>query len=79
MCIRFYRLCTDRVPAHRIALRAAPHALTLKKGTVKIQKVNGKVAGLKMASGRSVTPTRARRCYTALSAMPQNERIIQYG
>ena len=59
MCIRFYRLCTDRVPAHRIALRAAPHALTLKKGTVKIQKVNGKVAGLKRASCRSVTPARA--------------------
>jgi hypothetical protein len=75
MCIRFYRLCTDRVPAHRIALRAAPHALTLKKGTVKIQKVNGKVAGLKRASGRSVTPA----ARAALSAMRQNERIIQYG
>ena len=76
MCIRFYRLCTDRVPAHRIALRGAsrPHT-EKKKGTVKIQKVNGKVAGLKRASGRSVTPA----ARAALSAMRQNERIIQYG
>ena len=75
MCIRFYRLCTDRVPAHRIALRGASRPHTLKKGTVKIQKVNGKVAGLKRASGRSVTPA----ARAALSVMRQNERIIQYG